>query len=378
MKIYTQSLAFLFALAILSSCNNSVEPVATEPENAIENNQFVVSKNLLETTNMAMGNLITHDFYDIVQATGAIEVPASSKADISPMAAGFVSKIPYLVGDKVRKGDLLMQLQNPEFIAMQQAYLEAKAELTYSQSEFDRQKLLMEENISSKKSFQKASSNFKLKQAQYSGLKETLRLLNVDLAQLDAGIFTSTIRIYAPIDGFISNVNASLGTYVAPGNVLLSLINTSHKHLELEVFEKDVLKLENGQKIRFRVTDASKDYFEGTVFQINKAIDMEKRTLLVHGHLAKANNRFLLGMYVEGEILTDKTSAIAVPSRALAIEDGQHYILIFEKESGDDLIFVKTPVKIGLVTEKYTQIVSPVFQAGDKIMDKGVFRLVGN
>lgn len=378
MKIYIQSFVLLFAIAILGSCNNKVETTETEQENGVENNQFIVSKTLLESTNMTIGQVITNDFYDIVQATGAIEVPVSSKADISPMVAGFVSKIPYLVGDKVRKGDLVMHLQNPEFIGMQQAYLEAKAELVFLQSEFERQKLMSEEKISSQKSFQKASSDFKLKQAQYEGLKETLRLLNVDLTQLDTGVFTSTIRIFAPIDGFISRVNATIGAYVAPGDVLLSLINTSHKHLELEVFEKDVLKLENGQKIRFRVPDAAIDYFEGTVFQVNKAIDMEKRTLLVHGHLAEENNNFLRGMYVEGEILTAKTSAIAVPSRALAVKDGQYYILIFEKESGNDLIFVKTPVKIGLVTEQFTQIISPALLPGVKIMDKGVFRLVGN
>lgn len=378
MNIYKQFFVFLFAIALLSSCNSSTEPVATEEESATESNQFVVAKSLLETTNMSIGHVITHDFYNIVQATGAIDVPMRFKAEVSPMTAGFVSIIPFIVGDQVKKGELLFQLQNPEFIGMQQSYLEAKEELKFLQSEFDRQKILVDENISSKKSFQKASSDYNLKLAQYNGLKETLDLLQVDLTKLDQGEFTSDIRIFAPIAGFISSINASIGTYVAPGDVLLSLINTSHKHLELEVFEKDILKIENGQAIRFRVPDAGNIYYNASVFQVNKAIDLNKRTLLIHGHLADKNATFLQGMYVEAEILTEKINGLAVPSRALAEEDGRFYVLRFKEESGDELIFEKIEVELGRITEQFTQILSPSFKAGDKIMDKGVFRLVGN
>jgi cobalt-zinc-cadmium efflux system membrane fusion protein len=369
---------FLFAISLFTSCDNASELAESVEENTVESNQFVVAKSLLETTNMSIGEVITHDFYDIVQAMGVIDVPMRFKAEVSPMTAGFVSSIPFLVGDRVKKGDLLFQLQNPEFIEIQQNYLEAKEELKFLQAEFDRQKILVEENISSKKSFQKASGAYNLKLAQYKGLKETLDLLNIDMAKLDSGEFTSDIRIFAPIAGFISGINASIGTYVAPGDVLLSLINTSHKHLELEVFEKDVLKIENGQAIRFRVPDAGNTYFKASVFQVNKAIDMDKRTLLIHGHLADENANFLQGMYVEAEILTEKINGLAVPSRALAEEDGRFYVLRLKEESGEDLVFEKIAVKLGRITERYTQVLSANIQAGDKIMDKGVFRLVGN
>ncbi|MDA3904632.1 MAG: efflux RND transporter periplasmic adaptor subunit [Bacteroidales bacterium] len=378
MNTYKQFFILLFTIILFSSCDNATELIENEEENTIESNQFIVSKTLLETTNMSIGQVITHDFYDIVQATGTIDVPMSSKAEVSPMVAGFVSSLPFVVGDKVKKGDLLLKLQNPEFIGMQQSYLEANEELSFLQTEFERQQILSDENISSKKSFQKASSDYKLKQAQYSGLKETLKLLNVDLVKLDQGVFTSNICIFAPIEGFISSINASIGSYVAPSDVLLSLINTSHKHLEVEVFEKDALKIENGQAIRFRVPDAGNTYFDGTVFQVNKAIDMERRTLMIHGHLSNEHTNFLQGMYVEAEILTEKINAPAVPSRAVIEEEGQFYILRFKEAVGEDLIFEKIAVEVGKVTEQFTQILGAEIKLGDKIMDKGVFRLVGN
>lgn len=378
MNTYKQFFVFLFVITLFGSCKNKPEASETAEPTTVDNNLIVVSKALVESTNMSLGTLSTEDFYDVVQATGAIEVPVNSKAEISPMTAGFVSTILHIVGDKIKKGELLFQLRNPEFIAMQQSFLEVKEELKFLQSEFDRQKLLSEENISSQKSFQKASSDYKLKLAQYNGQKETLKLLNVDMTKLEQGDYTPNIRIYAPIDGFISGIYTAIGSYVAPGDVLMSMINTSHKHLEVEVFEKDVMKLANGQGIRFRVPDASNTFFDGTVFQVNKAIDMERRTILVYGHLADENANFLQGMYIEAEILTDKHSGLAVPSRAVFEEEGDFYILVYQSENDKEFVFEKTLVLPGRISEHFTQILSSSLKPGDKIMDKGVSRLLGN
>lgn len=378
MNTYKQIFILLFAISLFGSCKNTPESEETVPENTAESNQLVFSKTILESAKMSLEPITIHDFFDIVQATGSIQVPVDSKAEISPMVAGFVSSIPFIVGDNVRKGDLLFQLQNHEFIAMQQRFLEVKEELKFLQSEFERQKLLAEENINSQKNFQKASSDYKFKLAQYNGLRETLKLLNVDMAQLEDGVFTSKIRIYSPIDGFISDINTAIGSYVAPGDVLSSLINTSHKHLELEVFEKDVFKLANGQDIRFRVPDVGNAYFAGTVFQVNKSIDMERRTLLVHGHLADKQANFLQGMYIEAEILTDKLSGLAVPTKALLEEEGNFYVLLFQSENDKEMVFEKTPVNVGRITDQFTQILGSSLKAGDMIMDEGVFSLMGN
>lgn len=378
MKTFKAFIFLFFAMLLFSACKNSAEPVENSQENTEKENQFLVSKSVFENTNMSIGQVTNYAFYDIVQATGVIEVPMSAKASVSPMIAGFVSKLPFIIGDKVKKGELLFELKTTAFIQLQQAYLEAKAELVYLQSEFERQELLAEENINSKKSLQKASSDYKLKLAQFQGLKETLMLLHVDLNKLDKGNYTSDVRVYAPIDGFITDIKASIGSYVEPNAVLLSLVNTSHKHLELEVFEKDVLKIEQGQSIRFRVPDAGNVYHNGVVIQVNKVIDMDKRTILVHGHIEDENVKFLQGMYVEGEILTNKINGVAVPSRALAEENGQTYLLRFKEASNNDFIFEKVFVKLGRVTEQYVEIVSDNIVPGDKILDKGVFRLVGN
>lgn len=377
MNPYKKLFIFVFALGLFASCNTASTPTENEQEQTVEeSNQYSVAKSMLNSTNMSLGQVVNHDFYEIVQATGAIEVPMSSKADISTMVAGYVSSLPYLVGEQVKKGQLLMELQNPDFIAMQQSYLEAKESLVFLKAEYDRQKLLADENISSKKNFEKASSDYKLKQAQYNGLKETLKLLNVDLVALEKGTFSSTIHIYAPLSGFISSLDASIGTYVAPGDVVMTLINTDHKHIELEVFEKNVLSVAKGQRIRFRVPDAGNTYYEGNVFQINKAIDKNNRTLLVHGHLEKEQGNFLQGMYVEAEIFTNKINGIAVPTRAVIEEDGKNYILLYKGETESDVLFTKIEVETGRVTEQFTQIVNPNLKPGVKILDKGVFRIM--
>lgn len=369
---------FLLAMALTVSCSNTAEVSDTPANESPESNLFSIEKSMLDNTKMSLGEISAQEFFDVVQANGSIEVPMSAKAEISPMVAGFVKQVPFLVGDKVNAGDLLVELQNPEFIKMQQNYLETKEEFQFVQAEYERQKTLSEENISSTKNFQKASSDYKLKLAQLNGLRETLKLFKVDLNALEKGEFTSSMKIYSPISGFISFLEAPIGAYVAPGDVLMMLINTSHKHLELEVFEKDVLKIAKGQQIRFRVPDAGSAYYKGTVFQVNKSIDSQKKTLLVHGHLADEEANFLQGMYVEADILTDGVKGLAVPSRAVFEEDGAFYILRYVETTDSDYVFEKTEVKLGKANEQYTQLLNSELKEGDRILDKGVFRLIGN
>ena len=69
---------------------------------------------------------------------------------------GYIKKTPLLIGDVVKKGQLLVTIENPDFITLQQEYMEVKQQLVYLASEYDRQKTMREENITSQKSFSKS------------------------------------------------------------------------------------------------------------------------------------------------------------------------------------------------------------------------------
>jgi cobalt-zinc-cadmium efflux system membrane fusion protein len=185
---------------------------------------------------------------------------------------------------------------------------------------------------------------------------------------------TSIIPVYAPISGSITMVNASVGKFMNTSDVLLEIINNKHKHLELFVFEKDVLKIKKGQEIKFKIPENSDKIYNAEVHLIGKSIDDVTRTVKVHGHLKEENEPFLVGMFVEAQILVNSVEKTALPIDALLEDSGNYYILVLKKDNGTSMNFEKVKVNIGLKSEKWVEIIDDNSTLQNvKVLTKGTF-----
>ena len=372
-----QYIIFLLSTFLFMACGESANKSENDPIN-LEEKPIEISKAQFEGSKMLLGELSEQSFPIIVQSTGMIDVPPQSRAIISSFAGGYVQKTPLLVGNKVRKGQVLATLENPEFVEMQQSYLETAQQLTYLKSEYERQKTLVEEQISSQKSFLKAESNYKSALAIYNGLKKKLQMLNININAVEAGNITSEIALYAPIHGSVTKMNISKGTYVSPADEIMEIINTDHIHLELAVFEKDILKIKEGQKIVFNIPEALEDTFEAEVHLVGTSIDTKNRTVKVHGHLEDdKNHNFALGMFVDAQIITESSQALALPNDAIITLDDKYYVLLINSKEEARYVFNQKEVTIGSSFNGYTMIKNiDDFTEKDLFLVKGAFNLI--
>ena len=178
-----------------------------------------------------------------------IDVPPENRAVVNATMGGYIKTTPLLVGNKVKKGEVLVTIENPEFITIQQEYMEVNEQLTFLKSEYDRQVTMKAENITSQKSYLKAKSDYKTAVARHTGLDKQLRMLNISPSRVREGEISSIVSIYAPMSGSITKVNVNKGSYVSPANEIMEIIDTDHIHLELSIFEKDIMKVKKGQEI---------------------------------------------------------------------------------------------------------------------------------
>src|SRR5690606_15461990 len=253
-----------------------------EPTNS---NHIAITTTQFTSEHMQLGTLEERSFDETIKTSGMINVPPQNKASISTFMDGYITQTPLLIGDKVKKGQLLATLENPEYVEIQQFYLELSEQLTYLKSEFDRQKTLFDEKITSQKNFLKAESTYKSTLAQYNGLRKKLNMMRINPASVEQGKITSTVNLYAPIDGYVTKINVSHGSYVSPSDVIMEIINTEHIQLELAVFEKDILKVKKDQKIRFKIPEASQDTFEAKVHLVGNAINDKNRIINIYGQI---------------------------------------------------------------------------------------------
>lgn len=372
-KIYI----LIFSL-VLVACGNSEKTSDLVPETETHNDDITITKAQFEGEKMAFGTLAEYDFNETVKVNGMIDVPPKNKSSVSTFTGGYITKTPLLVGDRVKKGQLLVTLENPEFVELQQNYLEVSEQLNYLKSEFNRQKTLFDEKITSEKNYLKAESAYKSNLAHYNGLRKKLQMLNINPSSVEQGRIASTINLYAPISGHVTKVNVSNGTYVSPSDVIMEIVDIDHIHLELLVFEKDIMQIKKDQKIEFTIPEASDKTFEAEVHLAGTTIDEQTRRVKVHGHVDNDKENFIVGMFVDADIIIESKKGFGLPKEALIEVDNDFFVLILDEENTDEFRFETFKLELGKQTEAYVEILNSEALKDKQIVIKGTNMLLNN
>lgn len=373
-----KNIYILLFLLVLVACGNSEKKVEVITETETHNDEITITKAQFEGEKMVFGTLAEYDFNEIVKVNGMIDVPPHNKSSITTFIGGYITKTPLLIGDKVKKGQLLVTLENTEFVEIQQNYLEVSEQLNYLKSEFTRQKTLFDEKITSEKNYLKAQSTYKSNLAHYNGLRKKLQMLNINPNSVEQGRISSTINLYAPMNGHITKVNVSNGTYISPSDVIMEIVDIDHIHLELSVFEKDIMKIKKDQKILFKIPEASDKTFEAEVHLVGTTVDEQSRRVKVHGHVDNEKENFIVGMFVQADIIIANTKSIGLPKEAVIEVGDEFYALILGEQHGDEFHLEKIKLVIGKQTESGVEILNTEALKDKKILLKGTSMLLND
>lgn len=366
----------------LSSCSSNSESHGSVNEVSMEENTmetFEITEQQFTSSVMKMGQLEVKPFHDLVKANGMFDVPPENRASVSSYFGGTVKSIQLLPGEKVKKGQILFVLENPDFVQLQQEYLEAKSQLHYLESNYERQKNLVKDSVTSRKNFLKAESDFLSTQVKVESIGKKLMLMNISTSNLTFETIRSSISIPSPITGYITKININLGEFLNPAETAISLVNTDHLHLEINIFEKDLSSVKIGQHILFNIQNGSEMDYEATVHLVNKTIDPENRTIGIHGHLIdeSLNDLFTPGMYLEARIEVSSGSVLALPEAAVVDMENNYYVLVLDQQTGENYSFVKKEVQIGAKSNGFVEIINAKsFKNSDQFLTSGAFDLI--
>lgn len=313
-----------------------------------------------------------------VKVNGVLDLPPDEYAAVTAPAPGYVKTTngEFLIGSHVRRGTVLATLEHPDYIQMQQDYLEALARLEFQKLEVERQRTLNEAEAGALKKLQTAEAEYKVLTARREGLRQQLRYLGLSVDQIEQGKIMPTIALRAPITGFITALDIHRGKYVRPEEPLYEIVNNEHVHLELDVFEKDIARIEKGQRISFTVPSLGNEIFQGQVKLVGKSFNMENKTVRVHGHIEGKHPEFIRGLYLEAKIWTDAQTVSALPESAIVQEEGQHYIFVKMGMENGETTFKKVPVRTG-ITDGNMVAVTPLepIAANAEVVVGGTFYL---
>lgn len=317
-------LSAVIFLSVLASCRN--QSAVTEEAQSGPVDIVVLSDSQRRSAEIELGSLKPAVFHGTLRATGMLDVPPQNMNYISAPLGGFVKETPLLQGMRVNKGDLLVELQHPDYIQLQQDYLQSMTQLEFLQKDFARQQELAKENINAAKSLEQAKAQYESMLANVQGLEAKLSLLNITTETLKKHGIRPAVRLYSPMRAYVTEVNINPGKYVSSSDIMIKLVNTDHLHAELQIFEKDITRIAIGQPVTFQLANESAQR-RATVFLIGREISPE-RTVRVHCHLEQEDTELLPGMFINASIQTAADTVNALPREAVVHYQGKSYVFV--------------------------------------------------
>ncbi|MBP1668387.1 MAG: efflux transporter, family, subunit [Bacteroidetes bacterium] len=350
----------LTSFGFLSACHQG-KTTETRQKEILPENIVELREDQAKLANIETGAIELRSLSGTIKVSGIITVPPQNQATVCMPMGGFVKSTFLLPGDAVRKGQTLAILENPEFVDVQQNYLEAKNRLEFAEAEFRRHNELFKDDVYSQKNLEQVTADYKTLKAQVKALEQKLALIGIPTSDLNEDNISSSVPVGSPVSGYLKTVNVNTGKYVAPSDIMFEIVSREKILLELTLFEKDADKVTAGQKIHFFINNEAEQH-EAVIYQTGKSINND-RTFTVYASALGSCKNVLPGMYVNAIIETSDKKVNALPSDAIVSFDDKQYIFVFnrnkEEEGKPFTEFRMIEVKKGISDAEYTEVILP-------------------
>lgn len=360
----------LLGLLAFTQCKNkpadSQQPVTIKESNVVTFTDAQLKNAPTTTTQLSDKNIAT-----LLKLNGKIDVPPQSLVSVSVPLGGYLKSTKLLPGMRVSKGEVIAELEDPQYIRLQQDYLQAKSKFHFAELDYNRQKDLNESQAASDKVMQQAQSEMSNQQIQLNALAQQLRLINIVPDKLTTGTIAKGIRIYSSITGFVSRVNVNIGKYVNPSDVLFELINPDDIHLNLRVYEKDISHLKIGQPVIAYTNTEPDKKITAEIILVSRDIGSDGAAD-VHCHFHQYDKKLLPGMYMNAEIELQSALSQSLPEESIVNFEGNNYVFAEISKQKYEML----PVTVGTRENGYVQVLNSNELKGKNIVVQNAYTLL--
>ena len=276
------------------------------------------------------------DLSESLRVVGSLA--ANETATIRPEMNGLIRSIHFEEGRRVKKGDLLVTIDNSE--------LQAQLAQLRSRHELAKLSLARAENL--RQTLSNTAADVDRARSEFSAAEADIELLKVRLARTE---------VRAPFDGIVEARTLSPGDYINAQSIITTINDLSRLKVEFQVPERYIGKVRQGTKFTVKSTTADQEAgADGEVYFVNSVIDRNTRSSEVKGFLTKAPPTVKAGMFAVIEIVLDvRKGALTVPEGAIFVDQrGPQLVTVVNEADGKVAAFV--PVRLGLRTRGVVEV----------------------
>jgi membrane fusion protein (multidrug efflux system) len=300
-----------------------------------------------------LGKVEAMTLEDDAQAVGSLR--SRQGVMLRPEVSGRISALGFSDGQRVRRGQLLVQLDD----TLQQAQLkQAEAQASIARTNLQRNRDLVLQNFVSQSAVDQTSAALEVAEAQVA-------LSKAQLARM---------RIVAPFDGVAGIRSVNLGDYVKDGADLVNIEDLSQVLVDFRLPERFIARVKTGQAVEVSLDALPGQHFSGRIDALDSVIDANGRSLLVRARLDNPGGVLKSGLFARTRIVfATRENALVVPEEALVPQGGRQYIYK-AVETPQGLVAQRIEARIGLRLPGKVELLDGL-AAGDRVVTAGQARL---
>ncbi|MET0342276.1 MAG: efflux RND transporter periplasmic adaptor subunit [Polyangiales bacterium] len=334
-----------------------------------------LSSELAERARLKIEPVTEQQLSPTVRLVGSVNFNPNQVAEIGARIEGRVTRIMVSVGDSVKKGQALAEIESNVLGEAFASLLSARANLIAAEHNEARESGLASQQLSSAPIVERARAEVKALRAEVRGAEQRLLAMGFgadEIEQLKAGKGPNHITLRAPLDGEVVDRFAVLGQVVNSTTPVLRIAHLDSVWVELDVFERDLPRVTEGNAARISSEMHPEEVFEGRVAHVDSTIDMATRTAHVRVEVDNTARLLRPGQFVTARLSTsgEQRNVLVVPRSAVLQVEGEPSVFV---SLGNDK-FVARPVELGQEAHNRVEIERGLLE-GDLVVTEGGFVL---
>jgi membrane fusion protein, multidrug efflux system len=300
-----------------------------------------------------VGKVESMTLEDDAQAVGSLR--SRQGVVLRPEVSGRIAKLGFSDGQRVRQGQLLVQLDD----SLQQAQLkQSQAQASIARTNLQRNRDLVAQNFVSQSVVDQSAAALEVAEAQVA-------LSQAQLARM---------RILAPFDGMAGIRSVNLGDYVKDGADLVNIEDLSQVLVDFRLPERFIARVKTGQAVDVSLDALPGQRFTGRIDALDSVIDADGRSLLVRARLDNPGGVLKSGLFARTRIVFSKReNALLVPEEALVPQGGKQYIYKVV-DAANSKVANRIEAHVGLRLPGKVEVLEGL-TAGDLVVTAGQARL---
>jgi membrane fusion protein, heavy metal efflux system len=291
----------------------------------------------------------------VIRVAGVVKPHPDREAQVSSRVPGKIANLFFKVGDAIKKGQKLAEIQSVEIQKVQVDLIQAENKLKLAKVEHDRIQKLVESKIAAQKELIAAQNHSQGIVNEIDGLAEQLVILGLsrdEVEKVRAQKTIATFAIPAPMSGVIVERNVVLGETVEPNKPLFKILDPSVVSVEGEAFEEALSQLRVGQGVRIRLAAFPGEIFSGKISRFSPTVDPQKRTVHLWVEVSNRTGKLRPNLFADMDVVVGGgKEMLAIPLEAVIITEGESFVFTEEKGS-----FRRVSVVLGIKDDRYVEV----------------------